>query len=501
MKLYPIQCGNFKLDGGAMFGVVPKSLWERTNPADSKNLIELGTRSLLVEDGKKLILIDCGLGNKQDEKFFGHYSLYGDESLDKNLKKFGFVREDITDVFLTHLHFDHCGGAIEWNDDKSGYRPAFKNAQFWTNENHWQWATEPNPREKASFLKENILPMQESGQLQFLPTPKTGNYGFAPDLKMDVIFVDGHTEKQMLPVIQYQEKTIVFAADLIPTAGHIPQVYVMGYDTRPLLTMEEKGKFLKQCVENEYLLFFEHDAHHELASLKMFLSLMMFLDTKMQSAISNQQSAINVSAESRKQKAESKIIGITGGIGSGKSTVSKFIEELGFPVYDSDFWAKELVNVDENLKSRIIELLGEESYDENGKYNRKFVAENVFENQELLLKLNQIIHPAVKIHFENWVNAQNAEFVFKETALLFELKLNESCYQSILVTADENIRIKRVMDRDGRTYREVKEIIDKQMPEVDKVKLADFVIQNNTDLESLKEFTHQVIDELQRMDL
>ena len=228
---------------------------------------------------------------------------------------------------------------------------------------------------------------------------------------------------------------------------------------------------------------------------------MMFLDTKMQSAISNQQSAINVSAESRKQKAESKIIGITGGIGSGKSTVSKFIEELGFPVYDSDFWAKALVNIDENLKSRIIELLGEESYDENGKYNRKFVAEKVFDNQELLLQLNQIIHPAVKIHFENWVNAQNAEFVFKETALLFELKLNESCYQSILVTADENIRIKRVMDRDGRTYREVKEIIDKQMPEVDKVKLADFVIQNNTDLESLKEFTHQVIDELQRMDL
>lgn len=221
----------------------------------------------------------------------------------------------------------------------------------------------------------------------------------------------------------------------------------------------------------------------------------------MQSAISNQQSAINVSAESRKQKAKSKIIGITGGIGSGKSTVSKFIEELGFPVYDSDFWAKELVNIDENLKSRVIELLGKESYDENGKYNRKFVAEKVFENQELLLQLNQIIHPAVKIHFENWVNAQNAEFVFKETALLFELKLYESCYQSILVTADENIRIKRVMDRDGRTYREVKEIIDKQMPEVDKVKLADFVIQNNTDLESLKEFTHQVIDELQRMDL
>ena len=200
-------------------------------------------------------------------------------------------------------------------------------------------------------------------------------------------------------------------------------------------------------------------------------------------------------------KTAKKIIGLTGGIGSGKSTVSQFIEALGFPVYDSDFWAKELVNLDENLKSRIIELLGEESYDENGKYNRKFVAEKVFDHQELLLKLNQIIHPAVKIHFENWVNAQNAEFVFKETALLFELKLNESCYQSILVTADENIRIKRVMNRDGRTYREVKEIIDKQMPEVDKVKIADFVIENNFDLETLKEFTEQVITELQRMDL
>lgn len=269
MKLYPIQCGSFKLDGGAMFGVVPKSLWQKTNPADDKNLIELGMRSLLIEDGKKLILVDCGLGNKQDDKFFGHYSLYGDDSLEKNLAKYGFVKEDITDVFLTHLHFDHCGGAIEWNDDKTGYRPAFKNAQFWTNENHWDWATNPNPREKASFLKENIFPIQESGQLNFLPLPKTGNYGFAPDLKMDVIFVDGHTEKQMLPVIQYQEKTIVFAADLIPTTGHIPLVYVMGYDTRPLLTMEEKDKFLKQCVENDYLLFLEHDAHHELASLKM----------------------------------------------------------------------------------------------------------------------------------------------------------------------------------------------------------------------------------------
>ena len=269
MKLHTINTGLFKLDGGAMHGVVPKSMWQKVNPSDEYNMCSWAMRCLLIEENNKLILIDTGMGNKQNEKFFSHFQPHGDDTLLKSIRTLGFDSTDITDVILTHLHFDHCGGAIEWNDDRTGYRPAFKNAQFWTNENHWKWATEPNPREKASFLKENILPMQESGQLQFLPTPKTGNYGFAPDLKMDVIFVDGHTEKQMLPVIQYQEKTIVFAADLIPTVGHIPQVYVMGYDTRPLLTMEEKGKFLKQCVDNEYLLFFEHDAHNELASLKM----------------------------------------------------------------------------------------------------------------------------------------------------------------------------------------------------------------------------------------
>lgn len=269
MKLYPIQCGKFKLDGGAMFGVVPKSLWQKTNPADANNLIELGTRSLLIEDGKKLVLVDCGLGNKQNEKFFGHYALWGDDDLEKNLAKFGFVKDDITDVFLTHLHFDHCGGAIQFNPDKTGYEPAFKNATYWSNQAHWEWATKPNAREKASFLPENILPIEASGQLEFLDLPTVGNYRFGTELKMDVIFVDGHTEKQMLPVIKYQDKTIVFAADLIPTSGHIPHVYVMGYDTRPLLTLEEKGKFLQQCVDNDYLLFFEHDAHHELASLKM----------------------------------------------------------------------------------------------------------------------------------------------------------------------------------------------------------------------------------------
>lgn len=268
MKLYPIQCGKFKLDGGAMFGVVPKSLWERTNPADARNLIDLGTRSLLIEDGKKLILVDCGLGNKQDEKFFSHYSLSGDDSLEKGLRKYGFVPEDITDVFLTHLHFDHCGGAVRWNKDHTGYEPAFANANFWSNADHWDWATHPNAREKASFLKENILPLEESGQLNFVEVPATGNFGHYPELKMDAIFVDGHTDKQMLPVLQYQDQTIIYAADLIPTAGHVPLVYVMGYDTRPLLTVEEKEKFLNQCVDNDYLLFLEHDAYHELATLE-----------------------------------------------------------------------------------------------------------------------------------------------------------------------------------------------------------------------------------------
>ncbi|QCX53377.1 MBL fold metallo-hydrolase [Elizabethkingia sp. JS20170427COW] len=269
MKLYPIETGNFKLDGGAMFGVVPKSIWQKTNPADSKNLIDLGMRCLLIEDGKNLILVDNGIGTKQSEKFFGFYDLWGDATLEKSLAKYGFIKDDITDVFLTHLHFDHCGGSVEWNASKTGYELAFKNARYWTNQNHWEWATKPNPREKASFLSENILPIQESGHLNFIDLPKTGNYGFAPDLKMDIIFVDGHTEKQMLPVLKYQDKTVVFAADLVPTVGHIPLVYVMGYDTRPLLTLSEKEKFLKQAVDNEYILFFEHDAHHELCTLKM----------------------------------------------------------------------------------------------------------------------------------------------------------------------------------------------------------------------------------------
>jgi glyoxylase-like metal-dependent hydrolase (beta-lactamase superfamily II) len=267
MKLYPVETGNFKLDGGAMFGVVPKTLWSRTNPADENNLIDIAARSLLIEDGDRLILVDTGLGDKQPEKFFGHYHRWGDHSLDASLNKLGFHRDDITDVFLTHLHFDHCGGSIRWNRDRTGYEPAFKNALFWSNEAHWQWATEPNAREKASFLKENILPMQESGQLRFVARGEDAFLKEGP-LGFGILFVDGHTEKQMLPHITCQGKTVVFMADLIPTAGHIPLPYVMGYDTRPLLTLEEKGAFLQRAVSEEYVLFLEHDAHNECCTLK-----------------------------------------------------------------------------------------------------------------------------------------------------------------------------------------------------------------------------------------
>jgi glyoxylase-like metal-dependent hydrolase (beta-lactamase superfamily II) len=266
MKLYPIESGNFKLDGGAMFGVVPKTIWNKTNPADENNLIDIAARCLLIEDGNKLIMIDTGMGNKQSEKFYSYYSLWGTHSMDKSLAKYGFHRNDITDVFMSHLHFDHCGGSVQWNKDKTGYEPAFKNAKFWTNENHWNWATKPNNREKASFLSENILPMQESGQLNFISRPDS-DFGICEDLKFDIFYVDGHTEKMMLPHIKFQDKTIVFCADLIPTAGHLPLPYVMGYDTRPLLTMPEKAKFLDAAVANNYYLFLEHDAHNEIITV------------------------------------------------------------------------------------------------------------------------------------------------------------------------------------------------------------------------------------------
>ena len=267
MKLYPIETGNFKLDGGAMFGVVPKTIWSRTNPADENNLIDIAARCLLIEDGSKLILIDTGMGNKQSEKFFGYYSLWETHSMDKSLAKYGFHRDDVTDVFMTHLHFDHCGGSVQWNSDKTGYEPAFKNAKFWSNENHWEWATKPNVREKASFLSENILPMQESGQLHFIQKTE-GDFVAQSELGFGIFFADGHTEKQMLPHIQYKDKMIVFCADLLATAGHIPVPYVMGYDTRPLLTMPEKEKFLNTAADNNYYLFLEHDAHNEIITVE-----------------------------------------------------------------------------------------------------------------------------------------------------------------------------------------------------------------------------------------
>lgn len=267
MKLYAIETGNFKLDGGAMFGVVPKTIWNKTNPADANNLIDIAARCLLIEEANRLILIDTGMGNKQSEKFFGYYSLWGSHSLDASLAKHGFHRDDITDVFMTHLHFDHCGGSIQWNKDKTGYEPAFKNAKFWTNENHWQWATQPNAREKASFLSENILPMQESGQLHFIQRPE-GDFGASTEMGFDIFYADGHTEKQMLPHISYNEKTIVFCADLLATAGHIPLPYVMGYDTRPLLTMPEKNKVLTAAADHNHFLFLEHDAHNEIITVQ-----------------------------------------------------------------------------------------------------------------------------------------------------------------------------------------------------------------------------------------
>nr|WP_315156268.1 MBL fold metallo-hydrolase [uncultured Flavobacterium sp.] len=267
MKLYAIETGNFKLDGGAMFGVVPKTIWNKTNPADANNLIDIAARCLLIEDANRLILIDTGMGNKQSEKFFGYYSLWGSHSLDASLAKHGFHRDDITDVFMTHLHFDHCGGSIQWNKDKTGYEPAFKNAKFWTNENHWQWATQPNAREKASFLSENILPMQESGQLHFIQRPE-GDFGASTEMGFDIFYADGHTEKQMLPHISYNGKTIVFCADLLATAGHIPLPYVMGYDTRPLLTMPEKNKVLTAAADHNHFLFLEHDAHNEIITVQ-----------------------------------------------------------------------------------------------------------------------------------------------------------------------------------------------------------------------------------------
>jgi glyoxylase-like metal-dependent hydrolase (beta-lactamase superfamily II) len=271
MKLYSIETGFFKLDGGAMFGVVPKSIWSKLNPSDENNLCNWAMRCLLIEDGKKLILVDNGIGDKQDEKFFSHYYLHGDASLDKSLAAYGFNSGDITDVFLTHLHFDHCGGSIVREGSK--LVPAFKNAVYWSNGEHWQWASNPNDREKASFLKENFIPIQESGQLKFVPVPE--NQGNAGQLlqaefteNISVRFVSGHTNNMMLLQVNYNGKTLVYMADLLPAAAHIPLPYIMAYDMFPLTTLNEKKSFLQEAHDNNYVLFFEHDPKIECCTLE-----------------------------------------------------------------------------------------------------------------------------------------------------------------------------------------------------------------------------------------
>ena len=257
MQLYTIETGYFKLDGGAMFGVVPKVLWSKTNPADSNNLCSWAMRCLLIKDHDRLMLIDNGIGDKQDEKFLRHYYLHGDIDLHTSLAKYGFCADDITDIFLTHLHFDHCGGSVKRKKDNSGFELAFKNAKYWVSKKHLLWALSPNNREKASFLPENILPIQESGRLYFIEN----DLDFFNNIS--ILFVNGHTESQMIPHIHYKNKTIVFMADLLPSIGHIPLPYVMGYDTRPLLTLSEKEKFLNIAADKEYILFLEHDYNYE----------------------------------------------------------------------------------------------------------------------------------------------------------------------------------------------------------------------------------------------
>jgi len=266
MKIYPINTGNFKLDGGAMFGVVPKSIWSRFNEPDANNMCSWSMRCMLIEDGDRLILIDTGIGDKQSEKFFNYFYLFGDDSLKKSIESLGFGLDEITDVVLTHLHFDHCGGAIKMNADKERYETYFPKATYWSNEKHWKWSTEPNPREKASFLSENILPIEKSGQLKFFT--RNGDITKNAFPNIDLLYMDGHTESQMLPLINYKGKKVVFTADLLPSVGHIPLPYVMGYDTRPLLTLSEKEKFLNTTVKEDYVLFLEHDYYNECCTLK-----------------------------------------------------------------------------------------------------------------------------------------------------------------------------------------------------------------------------------------
>lgn len=281
MKLHVINTGDFKLDGGAMFGVVPKKLWSKTNPADENNMCNWTMRCLLIEDGNRLILIDNGMGSKQDAKFFSHYYLTGNDTLEKSITAAGFSVDDVTDMFLTHLHFDHCGGGIKFNDDNTRLEPVFKNATYWSHPEHWEWATKPNAREKPSFLRENIMPMEESGQLKFIQpqlivsqteagAAEEGEYLASKQVSdsISIMLTRGHTDAMMIPHVSYKGKTVVFMADLLPSTGHIPLPYIMGYDTRPLLTLSEKEKFMIRAAEEEFILFFEHDAVNECCTVQ-----------------------------------------------------------------------------------------------------------------------------------------------------------------------------------------------------------------------------------------
>ena len=264
MKLFTVNAGYFKLDGGAMFGVVPKSIWSKLIPADENNMCSWALRCLLIVADDKVILVDNGMGDKQEEKFFRHYYMHGDDTLDSSLAKVGYSKDDITDVILSHLHFDHCGGSIKREGD--ALIPAFKNANFWSNERHWKWATKPNDREKASFLKENILPIKESGRLHFAEV-KDGASIIHSAITLKYAY--GHTDAMMLPKIKYKGRTVVFMADLLPSTAHVPLPYIMGYDMFPLTTLLEKKTFLQEAVEKDYVLFFEHDAKHECCTVQM----------------------------------------------------------------------------------------------------------------------------------------------------------------------------------------------------------------------------------------
>ncbi|WP_151088769.1 MBL fold metallo-hydrolase [Hymenobacter baengnokdamensis] len=266
MKIHSIDTGLFKLDGGAMFGVVPRSMWQKLNPPDANNMCTWAMRCLLVEDGGRLILVDNGIGEKQDEKFRGHFYLHGDDTLEKSLRKLGFTSADITDVFLTHLHFDHCGGSVVRRPD-GALQTAFANATYWSNEAHWVWANQPNAREKASFLAENIRPIQESGQLRFID-PAHGVPDALPQFS-DILFANGHTEKMMVPLMQYQGRTLAYMADLLPSAAHIPLPYVMSYDVRPLVTLSEKEAVLRRAAEESWVLLLEHDPLHEACTVQL----------------------------------------------------------------------------------------------------------------------------------------------------------------------------------------------------------------------------------------